>query len=161
MLLPYIWNTSLRDDSLGMEMMSTTCFQSSYEALNRFALLNVAFLESKESQLSALTIVNSIDKTIDSLQLYFTDLNDSVIALYNSENVDVYIDSTDYKDGVISMVMPAEYVLYALNYSNTMVVEYIGKGGRIKFISFAPILFKEQIKDCPRLNKLMNTFLKK
>ena len=162
MLLPFRWNTSLRDDSLGMEMMSTACFQSSYEALNRFALLNIAFRESEESQLSMLIVTDYIDKTIDSLQLYFTDLNDSVIARYNSENVDVYIDSTDYKtDGVIRMILPTEYILYALNHSNTMVVEYVGKNGRVKLTSFAPIPFKEQIKDCPRLNNLMNTLLKK
>jgi hypothetical protein len=59
------------------------------------------------------------------------------------------------------MILPTEYILYALNHSNTMVVEYVGKNGRIKFISFAPVSFKEQIKDCPRLNNLMNTLLKK
>ena len=148
MLLPFRWNTSLRDDSLGMEMMSTTCFRNSYEALNLFALLNIAFRESEESQLSMLIVTDYIDKTIDSLQLYFTDLNDSVIARYNSENVDVYIDSTDYKtDGVIRMILPTEYILYALNHSNTMVVEYVGKNGRVKLTSFAPIPFKEQIKE--------------
>ena len=162
MLLPFRWNTSLRDDSLGMEIMSTICFRSSYEALNLFASLNIYFRESDESQLSVLTVTDYIDKTIDSLQLYFTDSNNSVIASYNSDNVDVYIDSTDYKtDGVIRMILPTEYILYALNYSSTMVVEYVGKNGRVELTSFAPIPFKEQIKDCQRLNNLMNTLLKK
>lgn len=148
------WNISLCNDSLEQDVMSTSSFERSYDAIDRFVTLNVAVSNGGKLKISELIIANYIDTTIDSLQCFFTDENDSIIGVLNNETV--YIDSADYNAGLLRMIIPTEDILYVLNQSKVMIIKYYAKDKPIEIISLAPWMFNDQVKDCTRLMALMN-----
>ena len=148
------WNISLCNDSLEQDVMSTSSFERSYDAIDRFITLNVAVSNGGKLKISELIVANYIDTTIDSLQCFFMDENDSIIGVLNAETV--YVDSTDYNAGLLRMIIPTEDILYLLNQSKVMIIQYNAKNKPIEIISLAPWMFNEQVKDCPRLRAVMN-----
>lgn len=152
--LENIWNISLSNDSLEQDVMSTSSFERSYDAIDRFMTLNVAVSNGGKRKISELIVANYIDTTIDSLQCFFMDETDSIIGVLNDETV--YVDSTDYYAGQLRMIIHTEDILYLLNQSKVMIIQYYAKDKPIEIISLAPWMFNEQVKDCPRLMALMN-----
>ena len=148
------WNISLCNDSLEQDVMSTSSFERSYDAIDRFITLNVAVSNGGKLKISELIVANYIDTTIDSLQCFFMDENDSIIGVLNEETV--YVDSTDFNAGLLRMIIPTEDILYILNQSKVMIIQYNAKDKPIEIISLAPWMFNDQVKDCPRLMALMN-----
>lgn len=148
------WNISLCNDSLEQDVMSTSSFERSYDAIDHFITLNVAVSNGGKLKISELIVANYIDTTIDSLQCFFMDENDSIIGVLNAETV--YVDSTDYNAGLLRMIIPTEDILYLLNQSKVMIIQYNAKNKPIEIISLAPWMFNEQVKDCPRLRAVMN-----
>lgn len=145
------WNTSMCIDSMDMEVMSTSCLRNAFEASYRFATMNVALTEG--DSVSSLIVCNYIDKSFEDFECRLTRLDSTLVGVINFETA--YIDSTDMQDGILRALFDTEEIANLLYLADMITIRYKADGELVELKSLAPYFFNEQVKECPRIDRLI------
>lgn len=136
-----------------IEFMAYTIIPVSWQAPAHFA--NIAFVinEEEEEPMSAITITNYDDYLMDSIRVAFIDENGIILNVLDEE--DVWVDSTNAKDGIKTLLIPYDELMQALSYCKTMAVSYQTTNGLFAMRGYPGAKFNEYINDCPRLKSAL------
>lgn len=141
------WHTSSTDSA---DFMSFVLVPVSWEAPAHFAELCLVKFDDTEHYLACLNICNYDDMALDSILLSFADSTDRIIEEFDEG--DLYVDSTNIKNGEKILILPFEDVVYDLMHSDKLIVNhYDGSDEVISIWGIPGAAFEAQVIDCPRL----------
>ena len=144
------WYTSSREH---LDIMYYTFIGLSWEAPDRFANLMLGKDDDSKLTMATLVAYNYVDTVIGNLQITFTDSAGTVLERM-TEN-DMFVVQTDV--GIKRVSLPPYLVMSAMTVGGTMTVSYCTPHGTVEMVGFPHVFFMEQIEDCPRLKKVIDT----
>lgn len=146
-----LWQT-FSDDTI--DFMATSLFYNSWQAMAR--KVNIIFTKSDndENVYAEMIFNNLIDTAMDNLNVLFLHDKDTVMAL--TDNDILYVDNSDTYAGVKRALVSPSILINAMFTTNTIIISYDTPNEHVNYISFPQIHFEEQVKDCPRLKKIVD-----
>lgn len=148
------WQTVTSED---VESMCFTIIPVSWQAPFHFANTVLAIGKEDEHPSALFEITNYEDYLMDSIRIAFLDSTNNVLdVLYEEE---VYVDSTNVKGGVKTMLIPYRYLMQGLSHSYYVDVAYKTTDGWFAMRGVPRAGFDVQIEDCPRLKAALDEVL--
>ena len=150
------WQTVCSKD---IELMCFTILPVSWRAPWHFANLLLTIGKEDKEPYASLVITNYEDYQMDSIHMAFIDKNNIILDILNEK--DAYVDSTNAKDGIKTMIIPYDYLMQALSRSMTVVITYQTPQGLFSMRGVPAAGFDVQVNDCPRLKSALEKTLAK
>ena len=150
------WQTVSSED---IELMCFTILPVSWRAPWHFANMLLTIGKEDNEPYASLVITNYEDYKMDSIHMAFIDKNNIILDILCEE--DVWVDSTNAKDGVKTMLIPYDYLMQALSHSMTVVITYQTPQELFTMRGVPAAGFDVQIDDCPRLKSALEKTLAK
>ena len=148
------WQTVNTED---VELMCFTIIPVSWQAPTHFANIILVIGKDDDEPYASFVITNYEDYLMDSVRIAFLDSTNNVLdVLYEEE---VYVDSTNVKGGVKTMLIPYRYLMQGLSHSFYVDVAYKTSQGWFSMRGVPRVGFDVQIKDCPRLKAALDEVL--
>lgn len=149
-----LWQT-FSDDSL--DFMATSLFYNSWQAFARKTNIVLTKDDRRSDADAVMVFTNFIDTAMDNFDVLFLHDKDTVLALTNDDIL--YVDYSDVRAGVRRAFVSPFFLIDAMLATNTIIVSYDTPNEHIEYISFPQIHFKEQVKNCPRLKKIVDQMM--
>lgn len=150
------WQTVSTED---IELMCYTIMPVSWRTPWHFANMLLTIGKEDKEPYASLVITNYEDYQMDSIHVAFIDKNNIILDILCEE--DVWVDSTNAKDGVKTMLIPYDYLMQALSHSMTVVITYQTPQELFTMRGVPAAGFDVQINDCPRLKSTLEKTLAK
>ncbi|MCR5423288.1 MAG: hypothetical protein K6E93_00815 [Bacteroidales bacterium] len=153
-LIDGIWQTS-SDDSL--DFMATSLFYNSWQAFARKTNIILTKSDLRSDADAVMIFTNFIDTTMDNLNVFF--LNDNKDTVLVITEKDMLVDNSDAYAGVKRAFVSPSLLIDAIFVSQIITVSYDTPNEHVEYISFPPEFFLEQVKNCPRLKKIVDKMM--
>ena len=148
------WQTVNTED---VELMCYTIIPASWQAPTHFANIILVVGEDDDEPYASFVITNYEDYLMDSIRIAFLDSTYNVLDVLFEE--ELFVDSTNAKGGVKTMLIPYRYLMQGLSHSFYVDVAYKTTDGWFAMRGVPRAGFDVQIEDCPRLKAALDEVL--
>ncbi len=150
------WQTVSTDD---VELMCYTIMPISWRTPWHFANVLLTIGKDDKEPYASLVVTNYEDYHMDSIRVAFIDKHNIILDILYEE--DVWVDSTNAKDGIKTLLIPYDYLMQALSHCMSVVVTYQTPQELFTMRGVPAAGFDVQINDCPRLKSALEKTIAK
>lgn len=144
----FLWQT-YKDET--MDLMYTSLFDKSWEAMKRKA--NIILSATDDDHMASVVLTNYCDTTMDNIRIAFDDEDGNPMGVIFEH--DCLVDSSRADSGVKEMFIPLDVLMRCINTSSTWNITYETGTDTVTLAGVPNYFFSEQLKDCPRLLKIL------
>jgi len=142
----FLWHTYSGES---MDMMYTSLFDKSWEAIERKANITLSTTDDDTINIASIVITNFYDYAMENIKIAFDDEEGNPMGVFFEK--DFFVDSTNADKGVKEILLPMDVLMKYINLSSTWSITYETSHDTVSLAGVPNYYFYEQLRDCPRL----------